>query len=136
MKYDLSHLYKREVVDLGFFQVTVIEVPHGKVIDVQKEFIGKLQMAETKAGIKKNIRAKQLDTTGMNDKRQWLAIESWTLKDANGKDVPVEADAWLSLPHNITEQIEKVIARLNPNLDEAFSVEDDEDSDESGRTDS
>lgn len=136
MSYDLSNLYKRETVDLGLFQVTVIEVPHGKIIDVQKEFIGKLQMAETKAGIKKNIRAKHLDTTSMNDKKQWLAIESWTLKDANGKDVPVCAEAWLALPHNITEQVEKVIARLNPNMDEAFPDEDGEDTDESGGADS
>lgn len=124
MTIDLSHLYETESVDVGPFTVTVREVPHGEIVALQRRMFGDVRMSKDKRNIQSQIENIRLDIAGFSDEKNVLAIQSWTLTDAAGNDVPVSLEAWQALPHHITEQIEEVVDRLNPDGDDDFQGDD------------
>lgn len=118
---NLSHLYKTETANIsGLFFVTVREIPHGEMVNLQRKLIGEFHATKNQFELDQQLKSKRLDVTGFADSKNLLAIQSWTLQDANGDDVPVSLEAWHALPHYITEQIEEVVERLNPDLDDEF----------------
>jgi len=124
MTLDLSHLYTTETVEIGgHFSVTIREIPHGEMVDLQRKLFGDFQATKSKFEFDQQLKNKRLDVTGFSDGKNLLAIQSWTLTDSNGEAVPVSMEAWHALPHYITEQIEEVIERLNPDLDDEFRDE-------------
>ena len=131
MTYDFSHLLRTETISIeGWFGVTLREIPHGEVVGMQAEMFKsvKLDMSGGKHAIKTSVNREvqrvlnsgEMSPTEFQDQKMLLGIESWTLQDYDGNDVPVCMDAWKALPHAITERIEKAIGELNPDLDEEF----------------
>ena len=128
MNFDFSHLYRKETVNLGvlgghLLQVVVREVPHGEYVALQKDLIGEVHMSANKRDLENQMRSKKLDVTDFQDRKVLIAIESWTLRDNVGNDVPVCIEAWHALPHSLTEQIEKAVNSLNPDIDDEFQNE-------------
>lgn len=122
--FDFSHLYKKETVDIcGLFSVTVREIPHGDYAKLQKNMLGNVHLSTSQHEINNQIRQKTLDVTDFQDRRMLMAIDSWTLTNADGTPVDVTMEAWHALPHSLTEQIEKAVKGLNPTLDEDFQGE-------------
>lgn len=126
MTYDFSHLYNTETVNIGMigneiFSVTIREIPHGQHIELQNEIVGSVPLDTKRA--KKKVATATYDAALFSDKRNLLAIESWTLKDTNGDSADVCLDAWRSLPERITHEIEKAVSKLNPSLEEEFQAE-------------
>jgi len=111
---------KSETFQVEDFSVTVRQIPHGEYLRAQQEMIGQMKINQTESQRKRELDEKVVDPVIFSDHVKMLAISSWTLKDDEGKDVTVDLDAWYELPHFITEQIEKVIDRLNPTLDADF----------------
>lgn len=125
MTYDFSHLYKTKTLSLGKFQVVVQEISHGKFAEAQDEMLSKVDWDGEKDSVNKSmlaaVKAGKLSTNDMNDFRTIAGIQSWTLTDKNTGDiVPVCLEVYRLLPHVITEQIEKAIEELNPELDSTF----------------
>lgn len=119
VQFDFSHLYKSETVEvMPGFSVTIREVPHGEYVDMQKNMFGSFQVTTDKRKMQQQLESMSMSPADFVDGLHFLAIESWTLKDASGNDVPLSVDAWKALPHRITEQIEEVITRLNPTIDD------------------
>lgn len=118
-QFNFSHLYTTETVELPEgFSVTVREVPHGEYVDMQKSMFGSFQVTTDKRKMQQQLENMQMSPADFIDGLHFLAIESWTLKDADGNDVPLSLEAWKALPHRITERIEEVITRLNPSIDD------------------
>lgn len=131
-KIDLSYLYHVETVSVANFTVDVREIPHGEMIALQRKIFGDFQATKTSFEFDQQLKGKKLDVTGFADEKNLLAIQSWTLKDVGGKDVPVSLEAWHALPEWIIKQIEKGVERLNPELDESFQEEPGMESEEQG----
>lgn len=125
MTYDFSQFYKTstfEILDNNdneAFEVTVKQITHGARAAIQKKMLGNLHMPQNKQDAKKQMASIKLDVTAMTDETNIASIESWTLTQ-NNKPIPVCIAAWNALPNYITEQIEKGIKVLNPELDEEF----------------
>lgn len=115
-----SRYVRSETIQIEDFKVTVRQIPHGEYLKAQQNMIGQLKLSENKAETKRQIESKTVDPVIFSDHVKMLSIESWTLKDDNGELAPIDLDTWYELPHDITEQIEKVIDRLNPQLEEDF----------------
>lgn len=123
--YDFSDEYISEDVDLGVFNgypfiVTVQEIPHGKYTKLQQSFIGTMHLTDNEKAHQKQLEEKEVDPIAYVDNRNLAGIQKWTLKTRAGEDIPVCDAAWEALPHRITEQIEKAIARVNPTMDKDF----------------
>jgi hypothetical protein len=129
MTFDLSHLYKTSVLNLGAFKVTVQEIPHGRYSDSQSDMLAKINLDDgmSKKSIDKGmvqaLKTKALSLGEFSDAKTIAGIQSWTLKDANQNEVPVCIEAYRALPHAITEQIEEGIKALNPTLEDDFPSE-------------
>ena len=128
MTFDFSNLYRTQTVTIGIqdkdlFTVTVREIPHGDFLQLQKETIGETRIPKNKRDADRMLENIKFSAPDMQDRRMLLGIQEWTLKDAKGVDVPVCMEAWRALPHVITEQIEKAVNGLNPDLDEEFQGE-------------
>lgn len=130
MTFDLSHLYKQSVLNMGAFKVTIQEIPHGKYSDAQSEMISKINLdgkkfsdANIQNGMMQAVKDKKMSIGDVEDFKTIAGIASWTLKDKDGNEVPVCMEAFKALPHAITEQIEKGIEALNPTLDDDFPGE-------------
>ena len=127
-KYDFSSEYLQKELDLGEFMghpfiVTVQEIPHGKYVNLQRDFIGTISVPKDKADQERIFNEKQVDPISYADGNFLAGIASWTLKLRDGTDVPVSQEAWEALPHRITEQIEKGIKSLNPTMEDDFRKE-------------
>lgn len=121
MTFDLSHLYKRNTIRVGgLFDVTVREVPHGQLADLQADIYGELRLSSNTRNLNKQIEEKKLDVMAHKEAQSILAIESWTLKDAVGADVPVSLEAWRELPAKMADTINEAIEELNPTPGEDF----------------
>lgn len=128
LKYDFSSEYLQKELDLGEFMghpfiVTVQEIPHGKYVNLQRDFIGTMSIPKDKAEQERIMAEKQVDPIGFADSNYLAGIAGWTLKLRDGTDVPVSQEAWEALPHRITEQIEEGIKSLNPTLSDDFRDE-------------
>lgn len=132
-QFDFSHLYRTETVPIAhdgktLFTVTVREIPHGVMTDLQAQMLGQMQFQNHSKRLApdlvKSIKG-GMNPNDFNDGKTIAGIQSWTLQDANGDDVPVTIEAFKALPHAITEQIESAIERLNPELDDDFRGNDD-----------
>lgn len=129
MTYDFSHLYKTETIALGTTEkgepitITLREIPHGEFVELQKAMMGELTISKNKRDIERQLSNIKFSAPEFADRKSVLGIQSWTLKDANGIDVPVCLEAWRQLPHHVTEAIEEAIDRLNPEIDEEFQDE-------------
>ena len=124
MKFDFSHFVTTETTPICkdekvIFEVIAQEIPHGEYVKLQQSIMGNLKMGKKK-DIERQIDKIELDATAFSDGRILLGIQSWTLKNADGSDVAVSMESWHALPHYMTEQIEKAVDRLNPNLDDEF----------------
>lgn len=117
---DLSHLYQTETLEIAGFSVTIRSIPHGEMVEIQRKMFGQVNLSRSKKELDRQLNAIQLDAAGFSDAKNVAAIQSWTLRDAAGNEVPVSLLAWQALPNSITEEIEKGIERLNPDLDEEF----------------
>lgn len=145
---DLSHLYRTETIVIApaykdengktivgetLFEVTVQEVSQESYAKLQDSLMKNinLDMPMGKKGrnsaeaIQQQIMSQALQSGKFSPSRysaeqSVLAIQSWTLKDKSGQDVPVSLEAWNALPKWATDEIEKGIERLNPTLDEEF----------------
>jgi hypothetical protein len=127
-KYDFSSEYLQKELDLGEFmghpfKVIVQEIPHGKYVNLQRDFIGTMSVPKDKADQERILAEKQVDPIGFTDSNFLAGIASWTLKLRDGTDVPVNQEAWEALPHRITERIEEGIKSLNPTLSDDFRPE-------------
>ncbi len=138
MNLDFSHLNYTEDVDVldrkgnVLFTVTVGEVTHGQKADIQMKMMQSINMPTM--GTNKSKNQKQLQAS-IQDAMQsgsvlktsmyeeLAAIKAWTLTNAQGESVPVCFEAWQSLPVFITSQVEGVIERLNPSIDDEFQSE-------------
>lgn len=125
MTFDFSNLYKTETVNIGIqgkdlFAVTVREIPHGEFLQLQKDTIGEMKLTKNKREAERQLENIKISAPEMADRKTLLGIAAWTLKDATGADVPVCLEAWRALPHSITEQIEKAVNGLNPDIDDEF----------------
>lgn len=134
MKFDFSHLYRTENVDVKtpdgkvLFSAVVREITHGEKTVAQTQMVSEIQMP-TGGSKKSRQRAieQQMETldkariaakTSLSE--EVAAIVSWTLNDANGKPVPVCLEAWQALPAYLAQQIEEAIEKLSPELDDEF----------------
>lgn len=136
-QFDFSHLSKTETVEIMFngavaFTAIVREIPHGAKADAQRMMMASLDLSikgmnkgqidsALSRSMEKGLKSGNLDITASSDMEAVAAIQSWTLKNKEGDDIPVCLEAWRALTHNITEQIEAAIERLNPEMDENFS---------------
>lgn len=134
MQFDFSHLYKRETVDVVdgsgnvVFSAVCREITHGEKSDAQAILMQNIDIptSGSKANKTKAIQSQMKKalqggaTLNVALQEEVAGIESWTLKDAKGGDVPVCVEAWRMLPEWATSQIERVIERLNPDLDDEF----------------
>jgi hypothetical protein len=142
MTFDFSHLLKRETVNVTgpdgsvLFQVTVREITHGEKADAQRAMFQNINMkvSSNKKQSQREIERAMNEAMRSGDVfrqsvlEEVAAIESWTLKDANGNDVPVCEDAWKALPASLASQIEEVIERLNPDVDDDTKSDDGDES--------
>ena len=141
MEFNFSHLYKTETVDVMngdevVFSATVRQITHGEKSEAQARMLAEVDIPlegskarrkrEMKQAMKKAMQSGVSTRVSMYE--ELAAIQSWTLQDADGNDVPVCADAWTSLPSAMANQITEAIERLNPDLDDEFR---DDDGDES-----
>lgn len=127
-KYDFSSEYLQKELDLGGFmghpfKVIVQEIPHGKYVNLQRDFIGTMSIPKDKAEQERIMAEKQVDPIGFADSNFLAGIASWTLKTRDGTPIPVEQEAWELLPHRITEKIEAGIKSLNPQMEADFRGE-------------
>lgn len=129
---NFSHLYRTEDVHIErdgktLFVVTVGEIPHGVITDLQAQMLSQMQFENQRKGLKpdlvKSIKG-GLNPNDFNDGKTLAGIKSWTLTDDDGNAVPVTIEAYKALPHWVTEQIEAGIERLNPELDDDFRHDD------------
>lgn len=139
MTYDFSSLFNTETIDIKrgdtvLFQVTVQEIPHGKVVQSQNEMFKLVDVDFSQSGngdfaksmmrqLGSSVKSGKFEVSEYSDNQKLLGIHSWTLTDKAGNPAPVCVEAYQALPHWITEQIEKEVERLNPNLDKAFHSE-------------
>lgn len=136
--FNFSHLYHEKTVPiLGngdvLFEVTVQEIPTGKADEIQNRAFQSIDMEQVTA-TGKQARKKQMmrlinsamkDMNGgeLSARQTLLGVKEWTLKQADGKDAPINYDVWKALPQFVTKQIEKAVEELNPELDEEFQDE-------------
>lgn len=119
--FDFSHLFRTETVNISPELVVVVrEIPHGDYVEMQKALMGDIKLSRDKNAINRQIENIKLSAPEFADRKAVLGIQSWTLKDASGKEAPVCIEAWRALPHHITEVIEKAIDDLNPDIDDEF----------------
>lgn len=137
MTFDFSHLNYTETVEVldrnenVLFSVVVGEITHGQKADIQMKLMQNVDIpiGKNKAANERKMQASLKDAMKNGDVaksslyEELAAIKSWTLKDANGEDVPVCLEAWEALPKFLSAQVEKVIERLNPDVDEEFQGE-------------
>lgn len=137
MTFDFSHLSYTETVEVKdrddntLFEVVVGEVTHGQKADIQMMLMQNVDIpiGKNKAANERKMQASLKDAMKSGDVlksslyEEVAAIKSWTLKGADGTDVPVCIEAWEALPKFLTNQVEKVIERLNPDLDDEFPSE-------------
>lgn len=130
--FDFSRFYREKTFNVYrdgevLFDVTITEISHQAKADLQAQLMKNVDMSELgtskkriKAETEKRVSAamKQINATEFSDREKILAIKRW------GLDTPVSYEAWMQLPHWITEQIEMEIEVLNPELDEEFQSED------------
>lgn len=142
MKFDLKHLYALAIVNVTdvqgniLFTANVREISHGEKTEAQSKMMAEVEIpidgspASRKRQLKKSM--KQALANGVSTRislyEELAAIDSWTLQDGDGNDVPVCAEAWQGLPSGLAKQIVEAIERLNPELDDEFP---DDDADES-----
>ena len=135
--FDFSHLNYTETVDVTdregnvIFTAVIGELTHGEKADIQMRLMQNVDIpiGKNKASNERKMQASMKDAikngsimeSGLYE--EIASIKSWTLVDANGADVPISIEAWKALPVFITAQIEKVIERLNPDLDAEFHSE-------------
>lgn len=132
-KLNLSHLTVSETVEIKrpntdkvLFTAVVRELTQGDKAEAQRAMFKNVNL--NTSGSKKQIQRSINDALNsvmqsgqmltISELEEVAAIESWTLKDADGKDVPVSVEAWRALPASLAAQIEEVIERLNPSLDD------------------
>jgi hypothetical protein len=134
MTYDFSHLYKNETVEVKSpageiaFTVVVREITHGEKTAAQSSLTSAIDipMEGSKQSRQRIIKQRidELDKgaaiSNVSLKQEVAAIQSWDLVDAKGEPVPVCLEAWKALPVFYTSQIEPVIERLNPEMDDEF----------------
>jgi len=131
MTLDLSHLFNTETVDVMrgdevVFTATIREITYGEKADAQARMFASFNadMAGSRSQREREMsrEMKRMMRDGDPLKtavyEEVAAIASWTLKDAGGKDVPVSLEAWRALPKWASVQIEEVIERLNPDVDD------------------
>lgn len=135
-QFDFSHLYKTETVNiLDLFTVTVREVPHGEYAKIQDRLLSQLDNSALKnasknggaiqQGMIESLKRGALSAADFTDNQTLASIQSWTLKDVHGNNVPVSIEVYRNLPHYITEKIEAAVEELNPALDAEFPSESD-----------
>lgn len=134
MTFDLSHLYRSETIDVltiddkVVFSVTVRQITHGEQTDAKALVMSEVEVPidGSKAHRRRKLRdeLKKAMQNGVSAKisiyEEIAAIESWTLKDASGQDVPVCVEAWRALPALFATQITEAIEMVNPELDDEF----------------
>lgn len=134
MTFDFSHLYKREIAEVKGHDGTVLftaiirEVTHGEKTDAQTQMMREVDIPMTKNKAQRERQVadelKRALQNGVSGKislvEELAAIESWTLTDADGSDIPVCLEAWRALPAFLAQQIVTVIERINPDLDDDF----------------
>jgi hypothetical protein len=134
MNFDFSHLYNQEVVHVQnakgepVFTAVVREITHGEKSGVQTVMMADMEIPTegSKATRQRLIKEqmKKAMKNGVSAKisvyEELAAIESWTLKDVKGNEVPVCQEAWNALPYFLSKQIVDAIERLNPEIDEDF----------------
>jgi hypothetical protein len=131
--YDFSNLYHTETVEVKrgnvvIFTAVVREITHGEKSDAQAAMMANIDIPTEGSKVRRQaIMKEQLSKamkSGVSAKvslhEELAAIQSWTLKDAQGTEVPVCAEAWMALPYYLSSQIVSVIERLNPEIDEDF----------------
>lgn len=136
MNFDFSHLYNKETVevmdkDTVIFTAVIREVSHGAKTEAKVKIIENLDIPTTKnkkrhaKQMKEQMKIAQRNGSISNQSlfEEVSAIESWTL-ELDGKPVKVCVEAWAALPSRMCVQIEKVIERLNPDLDDDFRDDD------------
>lgn len=133
VNFDFSNLYCTETVSVKrgnvvLFTAVVREITHGEKTESQAIMLADVDMP-TEGSKKTRQRAMQAEMkkvmkSGVSAKisiyEELAAIQSWTLKDATGAEVPVCAEAWKALPAFMSKQITDVIERLNPEIDDDF----------------
>jgi hypothetical protein len=133
LQFDFSHLYRTETVDIdGLFQVTVSEIPHGKVKALQDGMFKGMDLTSvdmTNQSKMNDVMQRQLasglstgtfSATEFSDRQTLLGVQSWTLTSQDGSPVPVCYEAWVAFKVSWVNQIEKAVERLNPKLDKEF----------------
>jgi hypothetical protein len=134
MNFDFSHLYNTEPVAVKnargdtLFTAVVREITHGEKTAAQAAMMADITVPTEGSKDRRKREMKEQMTKAMKNgvsanvslHEELSAIQSWTLKDAKGADVPVCADAWKALPAFLSKQITDVIERLNPEIDEDF----------------
>lgn len=133
MTFDFSNLYNTETVSVKrgntvLFTAVVREITHGEKTAAQASMMAEVDIP-TEGSKKSRQRAikeemkramKNGISANISIHEEIAAIASWTLKDAQGNDVPVCVDAWKALPYYLSKQIVDVIERLNPEIEEEF----------------
>lgn len=137
MEFDFSHLYKTAIVEVTHpdgspaFSATIREITQGEKTEAQMSLMSTVDvpMEGSKKSREKIFkqRVKDTDKGGVaalvSLKLEVAAIADWTLTDAKGKPVPVCLEAWRKLPAFYAAQLEPVIERLNPEMDDEFQDE-------------
>lgn len=135
--YDFSNLYHTETVEVKrgntvIFTAVVREITHGEKSDAQAAMMANIDIPTEGSKVRRQQEMKAQLSKAMKNgvsakvslHEELAAIQSWTLKDAQGNDVPVCAEAWTALPYYLSSQIVSVIERLNPDdMDDEFRRE-------------
>jgi hypothetical protein len=139
VKYNFSHLVRTETVDVTgpngsvLFSATIQEITHGQKTEAQKRMfadmnmkVGKNNKQEIERAMSEVMRSGRALDVSLHE--EVAAIQSWTLTDADGKPVPVDVFSWSQLPGSLAAQIEEVIERLNPDVDDDTKSDDGDES--------
>lgn len=128
-----SHLYRKETVRIytgvpdADFDVVVQEISHGKISELQSAIFSNLDLSLSNPSnmqvsmmesMQKALTAGRFKATEFNDNKTLAGIESWTLLDDDGEPADIDIETWNQLPEFITDQIEKAVAKLNPDVDD------------------
>lgn len=131
--YNFSHLVATETVKVKqpasgktLFTAVVREITQGDKAEAQRAMFKNVSLdtGGSKTQLKRSINSalnsvmQSGEMLTISELEEVAAIESWTLKDADGNEVPVCVEAWRALPASLASQIEEVIERLNPSLDD------------------
>lgn len=109
--------YASETIVVGDHCFTVREISNGENEKLQKDFFGDVALSSKKDNLEKQLNQKRVNFPEFAQLQNFAAIAAWTYK---GESVPLEIENWRNCPKSVTDQVEKVIERLNPSDSEEF----------------